>query len=54
MYFMYVSQEAQLCAGLVYGGYLTFSTWLLYFVATKTHFFSDSIKMYSLNDQVRM
>ncbi|KAK9905068.1 hypothetical protein WJX75_009176 [Coccomyxa subellipsoidea] len=37
--------------GIVYGLYLTFSTWLLYFVATKTHFFSDSIEMYSLNDE---
>ncbi|CAL8464533.1 g4068 [Coccomyxa elongata] len=36
--------------GIFYGLYLTFSTWLLYFIATKTHFFADSIKMYSLND----
>ena len=38
-------------AGIVYGLYLTFSTWLLYFIATKTQFFPGSIKMFSLNDQ---
>lgn len=43
-------RSALLCAGIFYGLYLTFSTWLLYFIATKTHFFADSIKMYSLND----
>ena len=41
------------CAGIVYGLYLTFSTWLLYFIATKTQFFSGSIKMFNLNDQAR-
>ena len=40
-------------AGIVYGLYLTFSTWLLYFIATKTQFFSGSIKMFNLNDQAR-
>lgn len=37
--------------GIVYGLYLTFSTWLLYFITTKTQFFSGSIKMHNLNDQ---
>ena len=34
--------------GIVYGLYLTFSSWLLFYVATHTSFFSDKIGMHDL------
>eukprot|EP00879_Flechtneria_rotunda_P000106 GHRR01000160.1.p1 GENE.GHRR01000160.1~~GHRR01000160.1.p1 ORF type:complete len:747 (+),score=230.67 GHRR01000160.1:4862-7102(+) len=36
--------------GIVYGLYLTLSTWVLYHVAAKTTFFEDRIHLFSLND----
>nr|QEH60479.1 H+-translocating ATPase P-type [Dunaliella maritima] len=37
--------------GMVYGLYLTLSTWALYQTATKTTFFEDKTPLHSLNDQ---
>lgn len=42
-----------LCAGIVYGLYLTLSTWILYYVATKMNFFEQSCHLPSLNNEVR-
>ncbi|WIA34892.1 hypothetical protein OEZ86_013179 [Tetradesmus obliquus] len=36
--------------GIVYGLYLTLSTWVLYHLAAKTSFFENAIGMFSLND----
>lgn len=40
-------------AGIVYGLYLTLSTWILYYVATRMSFFEDSCHLPSLNTQAR-
>eukprot|EP00195_Chlamydomonas_chlamydogama_P015211 CAMPEP_0202890410 /NCGR_PEP_ID=MMETSP1392-20130828/817_1 /ASSEMBLY_ACC=CAM_ASM_000868 /TAXON_ID=225041 /ORGANISM="Chlamydomonas chlamydogama, Strain SAG 11-48b" /LENGTH=1114 /DNA_ID=CAMNT_0049573971 /DNA_START=250 /DNA_END=3594 /DNA_ORIENTATION=+ len=37
--------------GIVYGLYLTLSSWALYQTAVKTTFFEDHVKLFSLNDQ---
>ena len=42
-----------LCAGIVYGLYLTLSTWILYYVATKMNFFENSCHLPSLNNEAR-
>lgn len=34
--------------GIIYGLYLTFSSWLLFYVATHTSFFADKIGMHDL------
>ena len=34
--------------GIVYGLYLTFSSWLLFYIATHTSFFNDKIGMHDL------
>ncbi|KAK9829684.1 hypothetical protein WJX72_007324 [[Myrmecia] bisecta] len=39
-------------SGIVYGLYLTLSSWTLYYVATKTNFFEARCNLYSLNDHV--
>lgn len=36
--------------GIVYGLYLTVSSWALFHIAAKTRFFENNIRMYSLND----
>lgn len=41
-------------AGIVYGLYLTLSTWILYYVATRMSFFEDSCHLPSLNTQARL
>eukprot|EP00882_Tetradesmus_deserticola_P005625 GHRQ01005921.1.p1 GENE.GHRQ01005921.1~~GHRQ01005921.1.p1 ORF type:complete len:1073 (+),score=431.52 GHRQ01005921.1:381-3599(+) len=40
--------------GIVYGLYLTLSTWVLYHVAAKMTFFEDGLHMFSLNDTDRV
>lgn len=37
--------------GIVYGLYLTLSTWALYQTAVKTHFFENHCSLFSLNDR---
>ena len=37
----------------MYGLYLTLSTWILYYVATKMNFFEDSCHLPSLNNEAR-
>ncbi|KAK9833068.1 hypothetical protein WJX74_006281 [Apatococcus lobatus] len=37
--------------GIVYGVFLSLSSWALYFVAAKTNFFSNSIGMFDLNNR---
>ena len=41
------------CAGIVYGLYLTLSTWILYYVATKMNFFEQQCHLPSLNNEAR-
>lgn len=38
--------------GIVYGLYLTLTSWVLHHVATKTTWFEDAFNLPSLNDQV--
>ena len=38
-------------AGIVYGLYLTISSWVLFVVVTKSEFFHDHLNMFSLNTQ---
>ena len=48
-----VSAAACFCAGIVYGLYLTLSSWILYYVATKMNFFEQSCHLPSLNNEAR-
>lgn len=41
----------QVHAGIVYGVFLSLSSWALYYVAAKTNFFSASIGMFDLNNR---
>ena len=43
--------NCQVLAGIVYGVFLSLSSWALYYVAAKTNFFSASIGMFDLNNR---
>ncbi len=40
-------------AGIIYGLFLTLSTWVLFYTATHKNFFENNIGMFSLNYRVR-
>ena len=50
---MCVTAAARVSAGIVYGLYLTLSTWVLYYVATKMNFFENQCHLPSLNNEAR-